>query len=91
METREVLRHPRAVARHVSAAGCQLILENGALHVGQALGFSLEGAGWIRGQVRWILANHVGFAFDAMLDSGAQAILARHARESGRLDLEILG
>ncbi len=81
---------PRAVARHISSAGCQFVLEEGELAKGQVLGFWLEGIGEIRGKVCWTLAQRVGFAFECALDSEAHGALLRHGRAAASMDLVVL-
>ncbi len=79
---------PSGVARHISSAGCQFVLEVGELESGQRLAFALEGVGTILGMVRWTLNNRVGFAFENALDADAQRVLAFHGRASRRFDLQ---
>lgn len=55
------------VARHASAEGCQFVVEGGRFVVGQRLGFTLGNSREIRGAIRWLLGDRIGFAFDAAI------------------------
>ncbi|MCJ2182009.1 PilZ domain-containing protein [Novosphingobium sp. 1949] len=88
-QTHSGLRYPVGVARHVSADGCQFVLEQGALERGQNLAFLLEGFGVVRGKVRWIVADRIGFAFDGRLERDAQRALAGMARAVHRVRFEL--
>ncbi|TYC92855.1 PilZ domain-containing protein [Novosphingobium sp. BW1] len=91
---RDVCDHPSVVARHVSSAGCQFVVECGELVCGQKLAFALDGVGKIKARVRWSVADRVadrvGVAFDRVLDPGAEKILTRYGRAARRLELEIV-
>ncbi|GAM07212.1 MULTISPECIES: PilZ domain-containing protein [Novosphingobium] len=90
MQMRDVCDHPSVVARHVSSAGCQFVVECGELARGQKLAFALDGVGMIKARVRWSVADRVGVAFDRVLDPGAEKILTRYGRAARRFELEIV-
>ncbi|PEQ11779.1 hypothetical protein B2G71_15125 [Novosphingobium sp. PC22D] len=64
-----------ALLRHVSAEGCQLLLESRVIRVGMRLSLALEPSIRVAGTVRWIVAGRAGFEFDQALTSRIQALL----------------
>jgi hypothetical protein len=67
-----------AVARHVCAEGCQLVLGAGGVSAGARLRFDLAGFPTVHGTVRWIVADRAGFVFDNPLCRDSQRALAGH-------------
>jgi hypothetical protein len=58
----------RAVARHVSADGCQFTLSGALPEEGMRMFFTTRNGGErVAGTVRWVLAERIGFAFDRPL------------------------
>ncbi|MYL99038.1 PilZ domain-containing protein [Novosphingobium sp. FGD1] len=64
-----------AVARHISAEGCQFVVEQVGVVQGQRFSFALDGHPAVRGTVRWVVKDRVGFAFDQPISRDAQAAM----------------
>ncbi|MFC0205480.1 PilZ domain-containing protein [Novosphingobium soli] len=79
--------HASAVARHVSAEGCQFVVEQGNVAEGQSLGLAVDGHPPIRGTVRWVVSDRIGFAFDCPLPRDAQAALQQRGRSARTVSL----
>jgi hypothetical protein len=79
-----------AAARHVSADGCQLIVEREVLARGQRLAFDLDGSDRISGAVRWVLGDRAGFAFDAPIGSDTVRAIQCDARLADGLELYVI-
>lgn len=84
---RRVSAHACAVARHVSADGCQLVVDMQNVEQGQRLSFALDGYPPVRGTVRWVVRDRVGFAFDRPISHDAQAAMLRRSRMVQGVDL----
>jgi len=56
-----------ALAKHVSAEGCQFVFNEKRVAPGQRFRFKLEGFNPVIGTVRWVVTDRVGFAFDRPL------------------------
>lgn len=69
-----------ALPKHVSAEGCQLVLDTGEVHPGQRFRFELGGSHSITGTVRWSVGYHHGFVFDAPLCRTWLLALATHGQ-----------
>ncbi|MEJ2409908.1 MAG: PilZ domain-containing protein [Novosphingobium sp.] len=76
-----------AVARHVFAEGCQLIVRRDRVAAGQRFRFNLEGSQPVIGTVRWVVEDRVGFAFDRPLSRQSQEALSSHCRAVHGLEL----
>ncbi|MEE4453178.1 PilZ domain-containing protein [Novosphingobium resinovorum] len=76
-----------ALARHVSADGCQFVVERSPIEQGQRLSFALEGYPPVLGTVRWVVKDRVGFAFDRPISRDAQSAMVRRSRVVQGLDL----
>lgn len=87
----DMLIRPSGFARHVSADGCQFVLDRGVLKRGQKIAFRLDGIGTIRGDVRWTVGNRVGFAFDRRLAYDVQNALQSHSKAVRHMQFEITG
>lgn len=79
--------HSAAVAKHVSAEGCQLIVARENIAPKQRFRFNLPGFTPIVGTVRWVSGKRVGFAFDMPLTRASQAALLEHCRAMHGIDL----
>ncbi|MCJ2177121.1 PilZ domain-containing protein [Novosphingobium album (ex Hu et al. 2023)] len=77
----------KAVAKHVSAEGCQFIVRPDNIEAGQRFRFNLEGLDPVIGSVRWVVGDRVGFAFDRPLSRGSQDVLTGYCRSVLGLDL----
>lgn len=66
-------------ARHVSAHGCQFVLNGRAPAVGCRLAFATPAGAAVSGTIRWVLRDRIGFAFDRPIDADAIAGLPREA------------
>ncbi|SFG25341.1 PilZ domain-containing protein [Novosphingobium sp. CF614] len=76
-----------AMARHISADGCQFVLARDKVAPGQRFRFKLEGHEPVVGTVRWVVADRVGFAFDRPLGRDSQQALTDHCRVMHGLEL----
>lgn len=76
-----------AIARHVCAEGCQLILGRGDAAPGQRFHFELPGFGLVSGTVQWVLKDRVGFAFDKPLCRVSEQVLNRQGGIMASLEL----
>ena len=54
---------------------------------GQRFSFAVDGHPPIRGTVRWVVSDRVGFAFDAPISRAAQAAMQQRCRIVQGLDL----
>lgn len=79
--------HSAAVAKHISAEGCHLIVAQENIVRGQRFRFNLAGFKPIIGTVRWVTGKHVGFAFDMPLTRASQEALIEHCRSMHGIDL----
>ena len=59
-----------ALAKHVSAEGCQFVFNEKRV----------EGFDPVIGTVRWVVIDRVGFAFDRPLSRACQQALSEHCR-----------
>lgn len=64
-----------AVARHISSEGCQFEVVQDDIAEGQRFSFALDGHPPIRGTVRWVVSDRVGFAFDRPISRDAQSAM----------------
>lgn len=65
-------------ARHVSAEGCQFVVEREMPAKGERFLFHVDGQATVAGTVRWVVSDRIGFAFDSPIDREVQtALLAR--------------
>lgn len=81
MESDEAEPGARALPRHVSVDGCQLVLGGQGARPGQRFRLDLAGIAPISGTVRWAVADRVGFAFDRPLcPAGLSALSQRGTR-----------
>ncbi|GGN46919.1 hypothetical protein GCM10011349_14610 [Novosphingobium indicum] len=69
-----------ALAKHVSAEGCQFVFNEKRVAPGQRFRFKLEGFDPVIGTVRWVVTDRVGFAFDRPLSRACQQALSEHCR-----------
>ena len=76
-----------ALAKHVSAEGCQFVLKREKVVQGQRFRFNLEGQAPVIGTVRWVVAERVGFAFDRPLCRSSLDALTSHCRAVHGLEL----
>lgn len=76
-----------AVARHISAEGCQFSIEQDDVAEGQRFSFAIEGHPPISGTVRWVVGDRVGFAFDHPISRDAQKAMQMRCRVVQGLDL----
>lgn len=76
-----------AVARHVSADGCQLVMGQARTQPGQRFRFHLAGFAPVSGTVRWTVADRAGFAFDSPLCRSSLRILSGHGAAMQALQL----
>lgn len=89
MPTRAKLStHASAVARHVTAEGCQFVVERTGLAAGQSFSFTLDDHPPVRGTVRWVVRNRIGFAFDRPISHDTQAAMVRRSRVVQGLELQ---
>ena len=79
--------HSAAVAKHVSADGCQLIVVREGIAPGQRFRFKLTDFAPVIGTVRWVTGKRVGFAFDMPIARPLQDALAEHCRSHHGIDL----
>lgn len=86
-DTRRHAVYASALARHVSADGCQLVVEQRPVAAGQSFSFALDGHPPVRGTVRWVVKDRVGFAFDRPISRGAQSAMLLRSRVVQGLDL----
>ncbi|WP_159981645.1 PilZ domain-containing protein [Novosphingobium sp. 18050] len=66
-----------AVARHISSEGCQFEVVRDDIAEGQRFSFALDGYPPIRGTVRWVVSDRVGFAFDRPISRDAQSAMRK--------------
>ncbi len=78
----------RAIARHVSGEGCLFLVPRGDLEPGEALLVSVATFPAVRGVVRWVLEDRLGFAFRQVLPEGMEHALADQARAGAPVTLE---
>lgn len=64
-----------ALLRHVSAEGCQLMVESLDISVGMRIAIVVETGEFVTGTVRWLVSGRAGFAFDQVIQSELRAIL----------------
>lgn len=64
-----------ALLRHVSAEGCQLMVESLDISVGMRIAIVSESKEYVTGTVRWLVSGRAGFAFDQVIKSELRAIL----------------
>lgn len=76
-----------ALAKHVSADGCQFVVRREEFAPGQRLRFNLEGFEPVAGTVRWIVDDRVGFAFDRPLCRKSQEALSGYCRSVHGVEL----
>lgn len=76
-----------AVARHISSEGCQFVVEQNVVAEGQRFSFALDGHPPVRGTVRWVVSDRVGFAFDRPISRDAQGAMQQRSRVVQGLDL----
>ena len=76
-----------ALARHISAEGCQFVTGWGEIAEGQRFSFALGGHPPVSGTVRWVVGDRAGFAFDQPISREAQATMRQLCRTVERLDL----
>lgn len=69
-----------AVARHVSSEGCQFVIEQDNIAEGQRFSFDVEGHDPVRGTVRWVVGDRLGFAFDHPITREAQRAMQARSR-----------
>lgn len=75
------------VARHVSADGCQVLLTAGSASALHRMMLSMPSGGLVGGTIRWVLADRLGFAFDAAIDAQALAELAGQGAQPNAVQL----
>lgn len=76
-----------AIARHVSSEGCQFVVEQDNIAQGQRFSFAVEGHSRVRGTVRWVVGDRLGFAFDQPITREAQRAMLTRARIVQGLEL----
>ncbi|WP_404480706.1 PilZ domain-containing protein [Novosphingobium sp. BL-52-GroH] len=76
-----------AVARHISSEGCQFVVEQEDIAEGQRFSFAVDGHPPIRGTVRWVVSDRIGFAFDGPISREAQRAMQVRCRVVQGLDL----
>ncbi|WP_156842099.1 PilZ domain-containing protein [Novosphingobium aquimarinum] len=65
-----------ALLRHVSAEGCQLMVESLPVESGARLAVVVpDSPHYVLGTVRWLVGSRAGFAFDADIGHELRAIL----------------
>ncbi|GGC14271.1 hypothetical protein GCM10011494_36370 [Novosphingobium endophyticum] len=74
-------------ARHVSAEGCQFVVEREMPAKGERFAFHVDGRVAVTGTVRWVVSDRIGFAFDRLIDREMQTALL--ARSQGFRGIEI--
>jgi hypothetical protein len=74
-------------ARHVSAEGCQLVVEREVPARGERFVFSLGGQAMVAGTVRWVVKDRVGFAFDQPIEREAQTALLAGSRTLNGIEI----
>jgi hypothetical protein len=84
---RKPAAYSSAVARHISAEGCQFVIERDEVAEGQRFSFGVEGHPLILGTVRWVVGDRVGFAFDRPIPRAAQEAMRLRCRVVQGLDL----
>jgi hypothetical protein len=65
-----------AFLRHVSAEGCQLMVES--IEIASGLRFAIvvpDSSHYVLGTVRWLVGSRAGFAFDTEIGHDLRAIL----------------
>ncbi|HUD31287.1 MAG TPA: PilZ domain-containing protein [Novosphingobium sp.] len=75
------------MARHISSEGCQFVVEQDDIAEGQRFSFALEGHPAVRGTVRWVVNDRVGFAFDRPISRDTQAAMQQRCRIVQGVDL----
>ncbi len=76
-----------ALAKHISAEGCQFIVRADSIATGQRFRFNLDGLEPVVGTVRWVVDDRIGFAFDRPLSRKSQDVLTSHCRSVLGLEL----
>ena len=66
--------------RHVSAEGCQLVMDLETYRPGEELAFVLAGWPPVPGKIRWIVDDRIGFAFEHPICAAAERALTNAAR-----------
>lgn len=79
-----------AIARHVSAEGCQLLIDHDAVSQGQRFSLELVGRSAVSGAVRWVVGDCVGFAFDSPLGIDEVRTLQNGSSRAGAFDLFLI-
>lgn len=77
---RQHFTYASATARHISAEGCQFVVGPDRIAEGQRLRFALEGHPAVRGTVRWVVGDRIGFAFDRPISHDAQKLMQERCR-----------
>ncbi|MGF7152547.1 PilZ domain-containing protein [Novosphingobium gossypii] len=80
--------HASAVARHVTADGCQFVIERIGVSAGQCFSFVLDDHPPVRGTVRWVVRDRIGFAFDRPISRATQMAMLRRSKVVQGLDLQ---
>jgi hypothetical protein len=76
-----------AIARHISADGCQFVTGSAGIVEGQRFRFAPGGLAPISGTVRWVVGDRAGFAFDRPIPTEAQATMRQHRGIVEEIDL----
>lgn len=76
-----------AMPRHVSAEGCQFLVETARPTVGERLVVAVDPATRVPGQVRWVVDDRFALVFDQPLDREVRMKIERHGRARGALGL----
>jgi hypothetical protein len=84
---RKLSTHASAVARHVTSDGCQFVIERAGVAAGQCFSFVVDDYPPVRGTVRWVVKDRIGFAFDRPISRDAQAAMLRRSRVVQGLEL----
>lgn len=80
--------HASAVARHVTADGCQFVIEKAGVAAGQCFCFVVDDHPPVRGTVRWVVRDRIGFAFDRPISRAAQIAMLRRSKVVQGVDLQ---
>lgn len=81
------LAYASGVARHISSDGCQFVVEQDDVVAGQCFRLALADHPPVRGTVRWVVADRVGFAFERPISRDVQVALQQRCRSGLGLDL----
>lgn len=74
-------------ARHVSAEGCQFVIDCEMPTKGERFAFSLDERITVAGTVSWVVKDRIGFAFDCPIGQDLRTALLAQGR--GHQGIEI--